>query len=61
VSDLKKGKKYQFGAFESNQFRVIAVTKEEAWVEWLETGKTEIIPVKKHGLTEVVEDETIYI
>jgi len=46
---LKVGPTYNMGAFE-NKFIVIATTKGEAWIRWLDDNETEIVDINADTL-----------
>ena len=51
---LQAGKKYVFGCF-NQTFEVIATHNKEAWVVW-QDGSTQIVPIEKDSLAELIED-----
>ena len=45
MSELIVGPTYNYGAFD-NKFIVIATTRKQAWIRWLDDGETEIVGIK---------------
>ena len=56
MENLIKDNTYTFGAWNS-KFKVLAVYGNEAWIKWLDSCETEVIPLKMHELHEFVDDQ----
>ncbi|QDP67511.1 MAG: hypothetical protein Unbinned5350contig1004_18 [Prokaryotic dsDNA virus sp.] len=53
---LKVGPTYNMGAFD-NKFIVLAITKNEAWIRWVDDNETEIVDINADYLvTNVTSD-----
>jgi hypothetical protein len=46
---LKVGPTYNMGAFD-NKFIVLATTKDEAWIRWMDDNETEIVDINADAL-----------
>mgnify|MGYP005999303663 CR=1 FL=1 len=56
MDKLIAGRLYAFGCFNNQTFKVLATHKSEAWVYWLEDGKTQVVDIVRDDLAELVEE-----